>query len=93
MAPVLYGFLLAAIVPLAKKLLVALGIGWITYEGFSFIAAQLHDQITSAWGGVGGVTLQILSLAGVPTAIGIMLGAFSAKAALLAIARLGRVAS
>jgi len=87
----LAAWLFALIVPLAQKLLVGLGIGWITFEAFNFLATQLQGAVLSAWGGVGGVTLQILSLAGVPDAIGIVLGAFTAKAALAAVARLGKV--
>lgn len=89
----LFGWLMAAIVPLAQKLLVSLGIGWITYESFSFLVGQLQGAVLSAWGHVGGATFQILSLAGVPDSLGIILGGFSAKAALMAVARLGKVSA
>lgn len=86
-------WLFALIVPLAQKLLVGLGIGWVTFEAFNYLAVQLQGAVLSAWGQVGGVTFQILSLAGVPDALGIVLGGFTAKAAIAAVARLGKVAA
>ena len=89
----LFAFLVAAAWPIAKKVLVSLGIGFATYQGMTLIADQLKAEIIAAWGQVGGVTLQILTLGGVPQAIGIILGGFTAGAALMAAARLAKVSS
>jgi len=89
----IWAFLLAAAWPLAKKILTSLGIGVLTYQGLTLVAQQLESAIVGAWGQVGGVTLQILSLAGIPQALGILIGGFTAKAALVAIGRIGRVAA
>jgi hypothetical protein len=91
--PVLGVFLASIAGPIAKKVLAAVGIGVLTYGGLSLIGNQIRDAVLSAWGGVGGSTLQILSLGGVPESIGIILGAFAARIALTSISRLGRIAS
>lgn len=84
-------WLLALAWPLAKKVLLALGIGWATYEGLSVLASGVSAQVISAWGQLGGTTLQLLSLGGWPQAVGILLGALTARAALLATAKLTKV--
>jgi len=89
--PTLAAFLLSIAWPIAKKILVSLGIGWATYEGLSLLAGAVASQVTSAWGQLGGTTLQLLSLGGFPQALGIILGALAARAALLAVGRLGKV--
>lgn len=85
-------WLMSIIGPLAQRVLVSLGVGWVTYEAFGLLANQVQSAVLSSWGQVGGVTMQILSLAGVPDALGIVLGGFTAKAALMGVARLGKVA-
>jgi len=87
----LFAFLLSAVWPLVKKVFVSMGIGFVTYQGLTLVATQIQNSVMAAWGQVGGVTLQILSLAGVPEAMGIVLGGISAKAALVAIGKLGKV--
>lgn len=87
----LIAFLLAAAWPIAKKVLVALGIGWATYAGLGLIAEQVKTEVLAAWGQLGGATLQILTLAGVPQAVGIILGAVVAGASMLAMQRLTKI--
>jgi len=87
----LWVFLAAAVWPLAKKVLASLGIGFLTYEGLTLVGAQVQSAVLSSWGAVGGATIQILSLAGFTDAVGIMLSAITAKVALVAIGRLGKV--
>lgn len=83
-------FLLAAAWPIAKKVLVSLGIGFVTYQGMSLIAEQIRNEVLAAWGQLGGATLQILTLGGIPQALGIILGGITAGAALMAMSRLGK---
>lgn len=87
----LIAFLLAAAWPIAKKVLVALGIGFATYTGLSLIATQVQNEIVSAWGQFGAGTLQILTLGGVPQALGIILGGLAAGASLMAVSRLAKI--
>lgn len=86
-------FLLAAAWPIAKKVLVSLGIGWATYAGLSLIADQVKAEVIAAWGQLGQASLQILTLGGVPQALGIILGGLAAGAAFMAANRLTKVGS
>jgi len=89
----LSAWLLSIAVPVVKKVLVALGIGSVTYAGLSLVGGSIQANIVSYWGAVGGATLQIASLGGIPEAIGIILGACNARLAMMAYGRLGKVAA
>lgn len=84
-------FLLALAWPLVKKVLVSLGIGFVTYTGLTMIANQIKDQVMSAWGLAGANVVQVLTIAGIPQSVGITLGGLAAGAALAAAARLGKI--
>lgn len=88
-APAVAGWLLALAWPLAKRVLVALGIGAITYGGLSLIGNQIQSHVVSAWGAMPASALQIATLSGFSEAVGITLGAFTARIALVAAAKLG----
>lgn len=92
-APVLAGWLLSMAWPLVKKVLVMLGIGFVSYEGLSLIAGQIQGYVTSYWGMVGGTILDIATLGGIPKSIGITLGAFNARLAFMTLSRLGKIAA
>ena len=89
----LAAWLLTLVGPIVKKVLVALGVGVVTYAALNYLGAQIQSAVLSAWAGVGGPILQILSLAGLPECIGITLGAINARIAVLAVSRFGKVAS
>jgi len=84
-------WLMALAVPLAKKVLVALGIGAITYAGLSAIGSQVQSAVVSSWGSMGSVTLAILGIGGCAKAVGIILSALSARIALVAVGKIGKV--
>ena len=84
-------FLLALAWPLVKKVLIMLGIGAITYAGLSMIGTQVTQAVETSWGQLGGSTLQILSLAGIPQSFGILLGAINARIAFIAVGKIGRI--
>lgn len=86
-------WLLLLIIPLGKKLLVGLGIGVLTYAGLSAIGTQIQSAIVSSWGGMGTVTLAILSLGGVTQSVGIILSAISARIAFVSIGKFGKITS
>lgn len=89
----LIALLLALAVPLAERVLVGLSIGWISYEIVSTITETVITSVQSAWGGMSSDLLGIVSLAGFPDAIGIILGAYSGRAAIIASQKiLGRIA-
>lgn len=89
----LFAWLLAAAWPLAKKVLVSLGIGWATYGGLTLIADQIKAEVIASWGGLGQAAMQILTLGGIPQALGILLGALTAAATMTAVNRLTKVNS
>lgn len=87
----LFAWLLAAAWPIAKKVLLMLGIGWVTYEGLGLIAGQVEQQITALWGAMAGDMLMMASRLGIPQAVGITLGAITARVAFIAAGKLGKV--
>lgn len=87
----MWGWLLAASWPLAKKVLLMLGIGWVTYQGLGLVVGQVNSEVGALWGGMPSAVLQIASLSGVVESVGILLGALAARASLMAIGKLGKV--
>lgn len=83
---------LAAIVwPLAQKVLLGLGVGWLTYEAVTVALNVVRASVLAQLGAISGAMLQVLSLSGCMEAVGIILGAVAARASLLVLARLGKV--
>lgn len=89
----LAAFLSLAVGPLAKKILAALGIGWLTYEGLALIGNQVQSAVLANWGAMPASMLQVLTLSGFTEAVGITLGAFTARIALTSFGRLGKISA
>lgn len=87
----LWAFLLAAVYPLAKKVLIMLGIGWITYEALTALVNSVINAAVTNWGGVTGAALQLSSLGGIPQVLGIICGALVARVSFVLVAKLGKV--
>lgn len=86
------GFLLAAAWPVVKKVLIAMGIGFVTYEGLGLIANQVISEIQSLWGMQASDVVQILSIAGIPQSLGIFCGSLTARVSFVVASRLGKLA-
>ena len=84
-------WLLAMAWPLAKKVLTMLGIGWLTYEGITTLTNSVIQAAQNNWGQITGATLQLASLGGIPDMMGIICGALVARAALVAVGKLGKI--
>lgn len=84
-------FLATAVGPLVKRALVAIGIGTVTYAGLDVAFGAARDLVVSNYGQMSGDVANLVSLAGVGQAIGIILGAMAARVALTALSTLGRV--
>ena len=82
-------FLLALVGPLARRVLLSLGLGVISYAGLALIAEQVKTAVIDNYGALSGNVLDLLNLLGAGQAIGIVLGAIIARAAFAAIARIG----
>lgn len=67
----------------------SLGLGVISYIGFSAIASQVESAAMNAINSLSAVTYQILALAGVIDALGIWFGAITAAVAFMSFKRLG----
>lgn len=88
----LASFLLGIVGTLAGRVLLSLGIGWISYAGIATALNAVRGHIATAWG-AGGSVINLMYLAGMGEAVGILLAAFSVRAALYGISRLGKVAA
>lgn len=89
--PLLGAFLSASIGALAKKVLVALGFGTVTYVGLQSAFDAVQGQVISNYGGMSGTSMMLMDLAGSGQALGIILGAISARIGLISLSHLGKV--
>jgi hypothetical protein len=82
-------WILALVAPIAKRVMVALGIGIITVTGFDMAIGQLTTMINQSIGGTTSDILGIATMMGIPESIGIMLGGITSAASLMVVKRLG----
>lgn len=78
----IFAFLLAAVVPLAKKIFVALGLSIVTYTGLSLILEQITGYIVSSIGGLPAAGAQLAALFGFHQMVGIILAAITTRLAM-----------
>lgn len=74
-----------------KKVLSALGIGWISFEGITTLADNAKTSVLSAWGGIPADVLQLVTIGGFGTAFGVILSALMYRASIKALGHFGRV--
>ncbi|HYP84398.1 DUF2523 family protein [Variovorax sp.] len=84
-------FLMAVAGPLARKVLVSLGFGLVTYAAVSAALAAALDAAKAAWAGLAGEALALIQIAGINTAASILAGALVARVALQMTKRIGLV--
>jgi cell division protein FtsX len=75
----------------AKRVLLSLGIGFITFVGLSAAMDSMKSQVLAAWGAMPASVIQYLSLAGVGIALGIVLGALATRVSMVSLSKLGKV--
>lgn len=85
-------FLLGIVGTLAGRVLVALGIGWVSYEGVALALDAVRGHIVDAWA-VSSPVIEMMYLAGMGQAVGILLSAFAVRSAFFGISKLGKVTS
>jgi hypothetical protein len=78
-------FLLAMVQPLIARILISLGIGFVTFEAFNTFVQSIITNITTQMNGLAPDVLQIITLYGLPEALGIVLGGFVTAASIVAI--------
>lgn len=85
-------FLVAIAGSVTKRVVVALGLGLVTYTGFEYMKGQIDDAIDAAFTGLPADTYQIIALAGFVDAIGVWLGALTVVATLVAFGKIAPLA-
>lgn len=76
MMQALWLFLWSAIVPLAMRVLVGVGIGWVTYSGVGAGLDALTTNIMNNYNGLGADILAVLNLAGFSVVINTLISSF-----------------
>jgi hypothetical protein len=77
--------------PLAKRVLIALGIGTITYVGIDAALSAVVSAIQAQLGGLPSDIIQIITIGGGTTAMSIILGGIAARISMMSLAKLGKV--
>jgi hypothetical protein len=86
-------FLAAIAGSLAKRVLAAIGIGVLTFAGFTALKTQFDSLITGYLGSMIGSVYQILALGGIVDSIGIWAGAVTTVISVTALKKLAMVQS
>lgn len=68
--------IIALVVPVVKKVMIALGLSVVTYTGFSAILDQITSNVNSNLGSLSGSFADLARLTGFQEAITILLAAF-----------------
>lgn len=89
----LAALLLSLATSIPGRVLTALGVGWITFSGVTSAVDSVRSGALSAWGSLPGDIAALFGLAGIDEGIGVILGAVVAKAAIIALPKLGRLSS
>jgi len=86
--PTLYAFLVSIAGTLTGRVLLALGIGMVSYAGLNVITANVISQISASYNSAPGFVLNLLNLAGAGHALGILTSALVTRTSLIAIKKL-----
>lgn len=78
----MWAFLFSAVGPLAIRALTLIGFSAVTFTGVMELVNALISQAQASWSSMPVVMLSLASLAGVPQALGLIFGAFVARATL-----------
>jgi hypothetical protein len=88
----LAAFLMALIGPLARQLLVSIGIGLITFVGLDAAVGAALNAAKGSLSGTPAFAMAILARGGIFTALSIIAGGITARISLMSLKRLGRIA-
>lgn len=87
----LFAMFIALAVTIPGRVLVGLGIGWLSYASLTALVNQLVGTATNAYLSLSGFIYSLLSLAGFTNALGIITAAMVTRASLIGITRLGKI--
>lgn len=79
--------------PLAKKVLSALGFGVLTYAAVQAVFTAAQNAMLSSYGQISADIVGPLEMAGFGQAVGIILGALSARLSVQIMSKIGRIAA
>lgn len=85
-------FLMALAGPLARQVLVALGIGLVTFVGLDVAVAAALSAAKANLGQMPAAVAAILSRGGIFTAMSVIAGGITARMSMMVLKQLGRVA-
>lgn len=85
-------FVIAIAGSLAARVIMSLGLGWVTYSGLMLALTQVTGYITTAFTSTSPV-INVLLLAGMGHAVGITLAALTTRALMFGFASLGKAIS
>lgn len=78
----LAAWLLGLVVPIARKALVALGIGTVTYAGMDLIMDQIQSAVINSIGGMPAAAAKVAAIFGFQQSVGILLAAITTRMAM-----------
>lgn len=76
---------------LPSRVLSALGIGFVSMQAYKPLIDGLISSVVSQWSAMPVAVIQLFNIGGLTNGIGMLLSAYTAKAALLSIQYLGKV--
>jgi len=86
-------WLVAIAGPVVRRVLLALGVGVVSYGGLALLANAVRERVLENLSGLSGAAYQVVAMTGAFEAVGILLGGLSARAALMAVEKFGRITS
>lgn len=88
-----FGVYLASIsAPIAKRVLIGLGVGVVSYVGLSVVFDEILLNAQGNWAVIPSAVANMLTLAGVPDSIGIIFGALATRLTMIQLKHLAPVA-
>lgn len=86
----IFTWLMAAVTPLVRRVLIALGIGLVTYTGLDMVLTNVQASVIASIGGMTGASAQVAAILGFQQSVGIILGALATRLALTQLTKWGR---
>jgi len=77
--PALGGYLAAITASLTGRVLLALGVSFVTYTGFNVLIGSVSSQVSGVFGQVPTLALQVMSVLQLDTCLNIAISAVSAR--------------
>lgn len=87
-----FGLYLASVsTPIVQRVLTGLGFGVVSYVGLDAVFQSVQTNVVNQWGLIPAAAAGMLGLSGVPTAMGIILGALACRFSMLQLKNLGMI--